>query len=384
MSNSSDTLTQLRSAATLDTGKFASNAEDSMTLPSSWYYDADIHRREHDAIFFRNWWYQCHVTDVANQGDYFVGSVIDQEVLITRDDHDELHAFYNVCSHRAHPLLQGQGNTALIVCPYHQWCYTTNGCFNGAKGRQTLQGWIPENADLKPVRLENYGGFLFVNLDPDATPLREQAPQFLQDMRECCPSLDDLLRVKRVERKVAANWKTLVDNNHECYHCAVNHPSLMELIDYEHKAKWSDDGITFSHGVDHKERNNSAYQLNDDTTQQTSLFGYIWPNQIPLFFPGSPSMVMFQILPTGPETSTVRHDFYFISRDLSPQENEFVNWVTDVLVPEDVGLCENVQRGLRSRGYHQGRFVVDRERVEFSEHHVHFFQNMVRKALEKN
>ena len=364
-----------------DPGLFHDRAESSWTLPADWYYDEAIYRREHGAIFHRSWWYQCHASDLPEPGDYFTGRIVDQEVVIIRGEDRELRAFFNVCSHRAHPLLEGNGNTRLIICPYHQWCYRSNGDFQGARGRKSLEGWIPENADLKPVRLENYGGFLFVNLDPDATPLISLAPQLIKDMYRCCPRLDELVRVRRVEREIAANWKTLVDNNHECYHCQVNHPSLMGLVDYDHQAVWSDDGITFSHKVEPNQMDNEAYKLTKNELEQSSLFAYIWPSQIPLFFPGTASMVMFQILPSGPETCTVRHDFYFTSREPGSQEQAFMDWVIDVLIEEDVSLCENVQRGLHSLGYHQGRFVVDRSHEEFSEHHVHFFQKMVRDAL---
>ena len=374
--------TRLPQSPRLDAGRFdPDSAEASCTLPADWYYEPEIYRREHEAIFYRTWWYQCHVSDLAKPGDFFCGAVADQKIFIIRGRDDELRAFYNVCSHRAHPLLEGDGNKQLITCPYHQWCYNNDGTFRMARGRETLEGWLPDNADLKPVRLENYGGFLFVNLDRDATPLIEQAPQFLNDLYACCPRLDELVRVERRERQIAANWKTLVDNNHECYHCDANHKSLMQLVDYDNKATWSDDGITFTHAVERNRLDNSAYALDQSAIEQDSLFGYIWPNLIPLFYPGSPSAVLFQILPTGPETSTVRHDFYFLSRELSDQEQAFMDWTTNVLVTEDVTLCEHVQQGLHSRGYNQGKFVVDRDHVEFSEHHVHFFQRFVYEAL---
>lgn len=368
--------------AGLDAGKFdPDNAETSWTLPAEWYFDPAIYARELDAVFYKTWCYQGHVSQVPDPGDYLCGTVADQDVFIVRSDDGELRAFYNVCSHRAHPLLEGRGNTKLIVCPYHQWCYQSDGCFRGARGKDALKDWIPENADLKPVRLEIYGGFLFVNLDQDAAPLEPQARKLLGDMYACCPRLDDFVHVERRERNVAANWKTLVDNNHECYHCAVNHKSLMELVDYEHKASWSDDGITFSHGVERKSLDNAAYALTEDQVKQDALFGYIWPTCIPLFYPGSPSAVLFQILPTGPETSRVRHDFYFLGHDLSTQEQTFMDWNTNVLVKEDMGLCEKVQRGLHSRGYRQGKFVVNRNDCSYSEHHVHFFQRFVYDAL---
>jgi len=322
-----------------------------------------------------------HVSDVAKPGDFITGRVVDQNVAVIRGQDDVLRAFHNVCSHRAHPLLEGTGNRKLITCPYHQWCYGTDGRFRQARGRESLEGWIPDNADLKPVRLEDYGGFLFVNMDPDAVPLIEQAGTLLEHMRETCPRLGDLVRAHRFERDVAANWKTVIDNNHECYHCDVNHKALMELVDYAGTAVWSDDGITFSHRVLRKAADNSAYAVDDATKAQDSLFAFIFPVHIPLMFPGTPSLLMFQVLPTGPETVRERLDFYFLSAEPSEQEQRFIDFFAHVLVPEDVGLCEAVQKGLHSLGYEQGRFVVDRDHPEFSEHHVHFFQKMVRDAL---
>jgi choline monooxygenase len=365
----------------LDPGLFADLAEESRTLPASWYHDPEVFRLEHESIFYRTWWYQCHETDVPDPGDYHAGEIADQGVVVIRGLDGEIRAFYNVCSHRAHPLVEGCGGSRLLVCPYHQWSYSPNGDFRGARGRKALDDWIPDNADLEPVRVESLGGFLFVNLDPDAVPLRDQTGRFLDDLREACPGLDDLVRVERHEVEIAANWKTVIDNNHECYHCNVNHPTLMELVDYAQKAVWTDSGITFTHGVERRDDANGAYDLTGTDIEQDAMFGYIWPTVIPLTYPGPTSLCMFQVLPTGPETTTERWDFYFAHRDLSDQERDFIRYIKEVLIVEDVGLCEKVQRGLHSRGYTQGRFVVDRSSPEYSEHHVHFFQKMVRDAL---
>ena len=156
---------------------------------------------------------------------------------------------------------------------------------------------------------------------------------------------------------------------------------VMELIDYENKSTWSDDGITFSHAIERKLLDNGAYALKSEEIEQDALFGFIWPTVIPLIFPGSANLVMFQIMPTGPETTRERWDFYFARPTPNDQEQRLIDYLRTVLVPEDVRLCEAVQQGLHSRGYTQGRFVVDRAHNEFSEHHVHFFQKFVHDAL---
>ena len=354
-----------------------------LTLPSDWYFDPAIFRREHEAIFYRTWSYQGHATDLPKPNDFMCGSVADQQVFIIRGADGQLRAFHNVCSHRAHPLLSGNGNAKRIVCPYHQWCYRSNGRFDRARGVESIRNWNPRDADLKPVQLEEYGGLLFVNLDPTATSLRSQASGLLSDIDRMCPGLADMVRVKRVEQDVAANWKTLIDNNHECYHCSANHKSLMKWVDYSRKAVWWDDGITFTHTVAAGDNIAAPFDTGAGATVQDSLFGFIWPNTIPLFFPGSPSLVLFQIIPTGPETSRVRHDFYLSSATPTEAEQQFMIWVTDVLAKEDIELCKRVQQGLHSIGYRQGVFVIDETRVDISEHHVRWFQQFVRDALER-
>ncbi len=324
----------------LDPGRFAERAEESCTLPVSWYRDPEIWRLEHRAIFYRTWCYLGHLSDLPKKGDYITGEVADQNVLVIRGQDGVVRAFHNVCSHRAHPLLEGCGNRKLITCPYHQWCYGTDGKFRQARGRGGQENWFADEADLRPVRLEEYGGFLFVNMDDDAATLVEQAPKFLEDMKETCPRLPDLVCAHRFERDVAANWKTIIDNNHECYHCDVNHRSLTALIDYSGKAQWSDDGITFSHRVLRNALDNSAYALKPEEIAQKSLFGFIFPNLIPLMFPGSPSLIMFQIHSTGPETSRERMDFYLTSREPTPQEQGFIDFITGVPGP---GGCRAVR-----------------------------------------
>ena len=313
----------------LDSGQFHATAELSTTLPSHWYYDASVFERERESIFLRNWWYQCHVSQLLGPKPIYHGVIDNRPIEISRDD----------------------------------------------------EGHFTARSVNSPVRLENYAGFLFVNFDDDALPLGQMADQFRQDMYQCCPRLDELVHVRRFEREIAANWKTLIDNNHECYHCNANHPSLMELVDYDNKAVWSNDSITFSHKVEPKNAENAAYSVDQSTLEQESLFGYIWPALIPLFFPGTPNLIMFQVLPLAPERSLLRHDYYLLDREPNPQELEFMDWFSNVLSAEDTALCESVQKGLRSQGYSQGRFIVNRERVDYSEHHVHFFQNLVRDCL---
>lgn len=315
-----------------EVGKFdPDSAEISWSLPAAWYFDAQIYQLEQQTIFHKTWCYQCHQSELARAGDAYRGAVADRAVIILRLPDNGLQAF--------------------------------------------------TQADSAVCAVEVYAGFVFVNLDSAALSLSELGGSFIDDIRDCCPRIDDLKPIRRIEREVAANWKTLIDNNHECYHCAANHQSLMKLVDYQGQAVWSDDGITFSHKVKHRQADNPAYALDAQDLEQEALFGFIWPTLIPLWFPGSASAVLFQIIPNGPESSVARHDFYFAGDEPTTQELGLIDYVANVLLPEDLALCESVQRGLHSRGYRQGKLIVDREHPEYSEHHVHWFQQMVYRAL---
>jgi choline monooxygenase len=98
-------------------------------------------------------------------------------------------------------------------------------------------------------------------------------------------------------------------------------------------------------------------------------------------FPGTSSLVLFHVIPTGPETTRERWDFYFTSKQISDQEQRLIDYCTTALTAEDIGLCESVQKGLHSRGYSKGRFVANRDHLDISEHHVHRFQTFVRDAM---
>lgn len=367
--------------AVIDAGRFdPSSAENSWTLPAVWYTDPTVFEHEQKRLFAKAWTYIGHRTDIRGIGDYMTAEVAGQSIFVTRAADGVLRAFYNVCSHRAHPLVEGVGTKKIIACPYHQWCYTPDGRFRGARGRAEIADWIPENADLKPVQLEEYAGLLFVNLDPNAAPLAGQSAKLREAIGELCPELEGMSRVYRAARAVAANWKTVIDNNHECYHCTVNHPALMDLMNYSARADWSDDGISFIHKIIGFEPDNAPYGIQDGTSED-SLFSFIFPTTIPLFFPGTGGAVIFAISPTGPETCTISHDFYFPDGADKGKQRQFIDYITKTLAAEDMALCEKVQIGLRSNGYRQGKFVVDRNDPGYSEHHVHFFQALVHKAL---
>src|SRR5215468_3345635 len=173
--------------------RFHPNPERSYTLPASYYFDPAIYAREREAIFYRSWSFVGHIAQLREAGNYITCRIGDQGVLVMRGKDSVLRAFYNVCSHRAHELLAGSGTAKVITCPYHAWSYHSDGRLRTARGSEKMAGFDAGEFCLKPVQVEELCGFVFVNLDPQAAPLKQQSGAFESEMRRYCPEIDRLV-----------------------------------------------------------------------------------------------------------------------------------------------------------------------------------------------
>ena len=203
------------------------------TLPGWAYTDPAILAAEADRVFFRTWQYAGAAQELAKSGDYFTARVLNQSVLVMRGRDGTIRGFYNVCQHRAHELLDGRGNARVVKCPYHAWSYGDDGSLRTARGAERQPGFEPARFCLKPVRVEVFAGkFVFYNLDPDATPMSELAPDLAAELSAEIPQFDALVPAESVPaRPMAANWKVVLDNFHECFHCGPAHPAFSDMLD---------------------------------------------------------------------------------------------------------------------------------------------------------
>lgn len=370
-------------ARTLPDRPFGRDPARSFTLPARYYTSAEVHRQEKGAIFGRSWFYVGHRSQLNESGRYLTASVFDQEVLVTCDDEHGLNAFYNVCKHRGHELVQGSGKARALTCPYHAWVYGLDGSLRQARNSGQLEGFDRCDFALSEVRVEELCGFVFVNLDPDAVALAKQAPGLEEELRFYCPEIDSIGLAQRDTFAVACNWKTLVDNFLECYHCAPAHRDFVDLVDmasYRSEAK----GIYSSHISNVAcTADSSAYSFTPGAVEFGFAGWFLWPNLTIWIYPGDANVSVLQMLPVPghPERCVEYQDWFCPGGRPTPQLTEAMIYQKDVLQPEDIGLCESVQKGLRSDGYNQGRFVIDKDRTVLSEHTVHHFQLMVAEAL---
>ena len=239
----------------------------------------------------------------------------------------------------------------------------------------------PDDFHLKEVAVETMAGFIFVNLDPDAASLASQVGDLPAEMLRYQPDLPNLKFAHRLSYNLKANWKNVVDNFLECYHCPPAHPAFVDLVAIK-QYRTKTYGIHSSHIAPPGRPDNSAYNFTPATDRPSEFAAWwLWPAMTFNVFPGDANITILHIMPTGPETTAEHFDFYFLNDTPSVCELDAIKYVDQVLQPEDIGLVESVQRGLHSRGYQGGRYVVDAGRTDISEHGLHHFHGLVLTAL---
>jgi phenylpropionate dioxygenase-like ring-hydroxylating dioxygenase large terminal subunit len=143
------------------------------TLPASVYSDASVFAAEKEKIFSRTWQVVGRASQVAQPGDFFTTELIGEPLVFVRGLDGKVRGFYNVCRHRAGPPAEGCGSRKLFRCGYHGWTYGLDGALISATEIEGVEGFRPQDFALKPVRTEEWFNLVFVSLDPDARPLRE-------------------------------------------------------------------------------------------------------------------------------------------------------------------------------------------------------------------
>jgi choline monooxygenase len=240
-------------------------------------------------------------------------------------------------------------------------------------------GRLEARCDGRPVAVEDVGGLVLVNRDPAAAALRARLGDLARELGRWVPDLHRLRFAARITSEFAANWKVMVDNSIECYHCPVAHPDFDGLLDLaSYRVRVHD--IHAVHEGRAGRPDNTAYAFADPGHYDFASF-WLWPNLLFGPFPGRCNLTVHQIVPLAPERTREHFDFYFLDAVPNAEEAAAVAFFRDVLRPQDVALCESVQRGLHSLGYRDGRLVVDPEGSYLTESNLHRFHRLVVAAL---
>ncbi len=333
-------------------------------LEPNLYLEPEIVRLEQEAIFERTWQLAGHVSDLAEPGSYLTTDVVDQPVLVVRDHDGEIRAFRNVCRHRGSRLLSGSGQCGKAIrCLYHGWTYRTDGTLIGVPEGRDIPDLDKSRLGLHQVRAEVFCGLIFVNLDPGAEPLGERLGGLAERLARY--DLPSLRRFGKGGDVQPANWKVVVENYIEGYHIPIAHPSLMRLLDYQrYEVEVHDDWVWFEAPMRDKPSDNRLERVYQrlvkpapglgEADRRVWRFVLIYPNTTIDLYPDQVNT--WRLWPDGAEVT--RDEWGTFRHPGAPASGRVVQRINNVLnttvLKEDVGLVDNVQRGIRSRGYHPG------------------------------
>lgn len=216
------------SSAKLDAYIAAEKDKPGFSLGSYLYRSHIGYERELDRIVYKSWLYAGHVSQIPDTGDYFLYEIGEDSIIISRDPAGVIHALMNVCRHRGSRVCEDlKGNRKTFVCPYHGWVYNMDGSMRAARHMDAKADFDPADHGLKHARIVEFEGLIFINCDPDA-------PDFLHALKRISAALSpyDLANAKIARShiyKVDANWKLVLENYLECYHCATSHRFYAKL-----------------------------------------------------------------------------------------------------------------------------------------------------------
>jgi choline monooxygenase len=345
------------------------------TLPASWYTSESILRREKRAIFHRNWQYACRTDEVPRPGDYLACRAGDVPVVVVRDRESELTAFVNVCRHRGAEIVpegcRGTRNT--LQCHYHAWTWDFDGSLRAAPGSEQEPGFKKEDYPLRRLEVGLLGPFVFVKLDPQGVAWDETVGD-LPRILDTSPPLGTLKFRERRSYDMRANWKIVVENFLECYHCAIAHKGFADLIDLNvytvtpHRYFSTQWGPLKSSAT----ANAGAACFSSASGRRDGIYNYLWPNFMVNLYPGRGNASTNLILPIAPDRTMAIYDFYF--EEELPEAATMVEFI-DQVQQEDIVICESVQRGLGSGFYNQGRLMTRYEKG------IQHFEQLVFEAL---
>jgi len=199
----------------------ATPLDQAMSSPPSLYTDPAILDMEIKSIFEKEWHCPGLAADIPEPGDYVTFSIGEQQVFSMRQKDGSIRTFSNVCRHRMMQLLEGRGNTKVVVCPYHAWTYSQDGSLRGAPYMDRNETFDRKKFCLPEIRTEIWNGWIYITLNAEApsvaellAPMNDLVAQFRMDRYVPCETQDHVWQT---------NWKLLTENFMEGYHLPVAH-----------------------------------------------------------------------------------------------------------------------------------------------------------------
>ena len=333
----------------------------SLTLPGRYYSDEDVFAAEREAVFARHWTCVGREDEITDAGDFLLACLAQESVIVLRDEQGALRAFYNVCRHRGTAICTRPSGTlpGTIRCPYHGWTYDLAGHLTVAPHMVEVADFKKEMNHLHPVPLATTNGFIFLSLAEQPEPFAQAIVQHFARFERW--ALGDLKSARRIDYDVAANWKIIVENYSECYHCSLVHPGFSRNVYYRSGHNDAFDGPLLGGYMELKKDVGSLTRTGarcgpilggvggEDLARV--YFYALFPNMTISLHPDY--VMVFVLQPVDVGRTLVRCDWLFpaaaLAADACKPDEAVAFW--DRTNREDWEVCSLVQRGVRSRSY---------------------------------
>src|SRR5581483_4434722 len=337
------------------------------TIPAPWYVDDRIAELENKTVFSNTWQMVGRVEQVEKPGQFVSAIVAGEPIVVVRGNDGMLRGFYNVCRHHAAAVVTEKcGQAQLLHCPYHGWNYGLDGSLKGMPEFDGVRNFERQQNGLVPIKAAVWEKFVFVNLDPDSCSITE----FLAGlMKRVAPlQVTKLHYFDSRSYDIHCNWKVFVDNYLDGgYHVPHLHKGLSSVLDYKEYTIENEDRYCLQSSPMVASSEDAA----TGATRQGDRAWYFWqyPNLMINCYEGY--MDTNLVIPLDVDHCRVIFDFYFA--DVSEARRSYNEQSVAVgarVQDEDLGICEDVQRGLKSRAYGAGRLSVRREAGEHLFHRL--------------
>lgn len=340
------------------------------TLPRAYYHDEAIYQEELDKIFYRRWLLACREEEIPVPGDFLTVTVGDESILLVRGQDGRIHAHFNVCRHRGTRLCmdeRGRFGADLIRCPYHAWQYALDGRLNAAPLMKDAPGFRREDFPLHTAHVGRWGGFVFINLAEDPAPFEEEMGALIGRFEDW--KLPDLRIAHQLNYTLACNWKLILQNYQECYHCPGVHPLLSQWTPFCSAVHDCFDGAVIggfmelsvprgSMTLDGQAAAPPVCDVSGADLQRVHYYS-VFPN---LLFSPHPDFVLYhRIRPVAVGQS--RNDcFFLLHPDVIKEPARMARFQSaiafwDMTNRQDWSVCEQMQLGLQSQRFDRGRYT---------------------------
>ncbi len=340
------------------------------TLTRRYTQSEEIYREELDKIWYRRWQLACREEELPNPGDFVNVPVGDEQILVVRDTEGEIKAHFNVCRHRGTRLCEeahGHFENSQIVCPYHAWRYRLDGTLQAAPLMHKVASFDKTDFGLYEASVARWAGFIFINLAKDPAPFEVEMGALSGRFDPW--AMADLHIAHHFHYELDCNWKIILQNYQECYHCPGVHPLLAERTPFRGAVHDCMDGAVIGGYMRLQEAGGGMTMdggaagpalpgIQGDMCNRIYYYS-VFPN---LLLSPHPDFVMYhRIRPVA--VDRIINDCFFLLPPPSIEDPSAMQrfqsaldfW--DLTNKQDWQVCEQMQRGQRSRRFEYGRYT---------------------------